>query len=336
MVVYHVKNYKMKKINDNITTIATSQVNVTWPITNTRDIYSENYYKSPINTALLTMQLGAPTLYANELFVSYTNATTADITIKELGGSVISTESGVTINNFDYFNYVTDTTPLAESQIWYSYTNPLQEHTIELDMTTTRVSSFTITSAGTGYSAGTFVMSKTSALNCTGRYNVNSSGGITELIIEGAGEGYASDGSTGEITGETVVFSNPGSGVAVTPYSHLQVGIVRGGFSPRYKNPTLGLTEGLKDLGNYLPRPDGTEYIVPGRILRTFSGTLDLTKDDSALVYSALTQMRRIPAAINLLDNDSAYICFGKTTSLPTMKRNGILRKQLNFTIQEM
>lgn len=326
----------MKIIKDNVTGMFTLDDNPYWPLINVRDNYPENMYQSPVNNTEIQMQLGAPTLYANELFVGYTNATTASLVVVDLSYTPLITEPNLTISTFDYFNYVTDTTPVSYSQLWYSYTNPAQEHKIVLTLGTTRVSSFTVSAGGTGYSAGTFVMTKAGAINCTGKYNVDVSGAVIELLIEDPGEAYTSDAVTGEITGHTLVFSNPGTGAVAEPYSHLQVGIIRAGFSQRYRNPALGLTETSKDLGTYLKRPDGTEYIVPGRILRTFAGTLNLKKEDSALVYAALIGLRRVPAAINLLDTDSAYVCFGKTSALPAMKRNTITRKQLTFALQEM
>lgn len=327
----------MKIIKDNITelSVKTGPAPVTeWPLLNTRNDYPESFMEVPAQTITLKTVLGAPPLGNNALYIGATNAVQGSVSGKKVTDDSLLFTKELNFNTYDYYNYVTNATPFKQNQTWLDYIDPFIHHYLEITASTTAISHIKVTNGGSGYQSGTFTLTATGASACTGRYNVDTAGAITEFIIEYNGIGFSA--TDGIVATATLQLSSTGSGLITEVQSMLRIGIIRGGNAIERNNPCIGLSEGYKDLSTYLKHGDGTEYIVSGRILRTFSGVINLHKTDSIDTQNEFIKLRYKPAAINLLNNDNSYVCFGKVSSLPTIKRSSLLRKQLNFTIQEV
>lgn len=119
----------------------------------------------------------------------------------------------------------------------------------------------------------------------------------------------------------------------------IQAGVVYAGESQSFNNPKYGLQEGLVDYSTAIELSNGSFYYDKGNIVRTFSGTLLLPRDNDFYTFMLSTARANggAPMAWNIVDNmGDKWAVYARFSSMPTGSHAHYGYSQVSFGFIEV
>lgn len=299
-----------------------------FPIENIQDNYPKHYWKASLSDSWVRLHSDSR---SGGVGLSNINAESVDITIKEIVfGTATSTSSGKLVDTAATFS----TSGVQAGDFVWNHTDQSHTTVVSVDSEIQLTLTANIFTVGEEYSVeiDDLVAKQTFDL-----------GGITTYLAWITDDGLAATRLTlGFSLGYEYGYQSTKHNVLIefTGSDDVSCGVIRCGKINTFRDPSYGISEGIKDFSIVKELNNGSIYAKRRNIVKTFSGKVLVERDND--FYTFMRDIIQLNGPVPLIWwvssnlTNSEWVVFARYDSTPSGSHAYYQHSEINFSIDEV